>query len=282
MNKDVAVLGKKIYELSALSLDELEKVKWEALVLLTAVYGAATPSGIAGSNKERETRWSAKIKSEGLLSQLDPKWHLRTDDGKPPAVLPALVSAIDNPNRDMNSRLGVLLTVPETDREPLTDLVRSLSADAWARATGDARNKYVDVLRKIDPYWSKKPWLTVLPSKENNDYPPISILIDNPGETHDGGIHDNPEDDTLLEQWSNGIRTWDVDFLRDNPLAQLYTGASGISDDVLSGAGDVLSGAKDAAKSLAKIIAWAPVVLSGVGICVLLAYVGTRGNGGLR
>jgi hypothetical protein len=282
MNKDVAVLGKKIYELSALSLDELEKVKWEALVLLTAVYGAATPSGIAGSNKERETRWSAKIKSEGLLSQLDPKWHLRTDDGKPPAVLPALVSAIDNPNRDMNSRLGVLLTVPESDREPLTDLVRSLSADAWARATGDARNKYVDVLRKIDPYWSKKPWLTVLPSKENNDFPPISILIDNPGDTHDGGIHDNPEDDTLLEQWSNGIRTWDVDFLRDNPLAQLYTGASGITDDVLSGAGDVLSGAKDAAKSLAQIIAWAPVVLSGVGICVVLAYVGTRGNRGAR
>lgn len=282
MNKDVAVLGKKIYELSALSLDELEKVKWEALVLLTAVYGAATPSGIAGSNKERETRWSAKIKSEGLLSQLDPKWHLRTDDGKPPAVLPALVSAIDNPNRDMNSRLGVLLTVPASDREPLTDLVRSLSADAWARATGDARNKYVDVLRKIDPYWSKKPWLTVLPSKENNDFPPISILIDNPGDTHDGGIHDNPEDDTLLEQWSNGIRTWDVDFLRDNPLAQLYTGASGITDDVLSGAGDVLSGAKDAAKSLAQIIAWAPVVLSGVGICVVLAYVGTRGNRGAR
>lgn len=282
MNKDVAVLGKKIYELSALSLDELEKVKWEALVLLTAVYGAATPSGIAGSNKERETRWSAKIKSEGLLSQLDPKWHLRTDDGKPPAVLPALVSAIDNPNRDMNSRLGVLLTVPESDREPLTDLVRSLSADAWARATGDARNKYVDVLRKIDPYWSKKPWLTVLPSKENKDFPPISILIDNPGDTHDGGIHDNPEDDTLLEQWSNGIRTWDVDFLRDNPLAQLYTGASGITDDVLSGAGDVLSGAKDAAKSLAQIIAWAPVVLSGVGICVVLAYVGTRGNRGAR
>lgn len=279
MNKDVAVLGKKIYELSALSLGELEKMKWEALVLLTAVYGAATSAGIAGSNKERETRWSGKIKAEGLLSQLDPKWHLRTDDGKPPAVLPALVSAIDNPNRDMNSRLGVLLAVPESDREPLTDLVRSLSADAWTRAMGDARNKYVDVLRKVDPYWSKKPWLTVLPSKENNGYPPISILIDNPGETHDGGIYDNSEDDTVLEEWSNGIRTWNVDFLRDNSLAQLYTGASGITDDVLSGAGEVLSGAKDAAKTLAQIVRWAPVVLSGVGICVVLAYVGTRGHG---
>lgn len=282
MNKDVAVLGKKIYELSALPFDELEKVKWEALVLLTAVYGAATPAGIAGSNKERESRWGAKIEAEGLLSKLHPKWHLRTDDGKPPAVLPALVSAIDNPNRDMNSRLGVLLTVPESDREPLTDLVRSLSADAWTRATGDARNKYVDVLRRIDPYWMKKPWLTVLPSKENNDYPPISILIDNPGETHDGGIYDNPEDDTVLEEWSNGIRTWNVDFLRDNPLAQLYTGASEVTDEVLSGAGDVLAGAKDAAKTLAQIIRWAPVVLSGVGICVIIAYVGTRGHGGLR
>ena len=119
----------------------------------------------------------------------------------------------------------------------------------------------------------------MLPSNENNGHPPISILIDNPGETHDGGIYDNSEDDTVLEEWSNGIRTWNVDFLRDNSLAQLYTGASGITDDVLSGAGEVLSGAKDAAKTLAQIVRWAPVVLSGVGICVVLAYVGTRGHG---
>lgn len=272
MNKDVAVLGKKIYELSAMPLAELEKVKWEALAILGAVYGAATPAGVAAANKERDTRWGAQMKAEGILSQLHPKWHLRTDDGKPPAVLPALTSAIDNPNRDLNSRLAVLLGIPADQREPLTDLVRALSADAWAGATGDARNKYVDVMREIDVYWPQKPWLTIIPAKANNDFPPISILIDNPGDTHDGGIYDNPDDDTALEKWSQGIRTWNVDFLRDNPLAQLFTGVSDAAEDLGAGA-------RDAAKGVAQIIKWAPYVvvgLTGVGLCVLLALVGTR------
>jgi len=272
VNKDVAVLGKKIYELSTLPLEELEKVRWQALALLGAVYGAATPAGIALANKEREARWGAKIQAEGILSRLHPKWHLRTDDGKPPAAVPALASAIDNPNRDLNSRLAVLLGIPDDQREPLTDLVRALSADAWAAATGDARNKYVDVMRQIDPYWSKKPWLTITPSKFNNDFPPISILIDNPGATHDGGIHDNPDDDTALEKWSQGIRTWNVDFLRDNALAQLFTGVSEAAENVGAGA-------RDAVKGVAQIVRWAPYIfvgLSGVGVLVVLALVGTR------
>ena len=42
-NKDVAVLAKKVYELSVLSVAELDARKWEALLILNAVYSSATP-----------------------------------------------------------------------------------------------------------------------------------------------------------------------------------------------------------------------------------------------
>ena len=91
----------------------------------------------------------------------------------------------------------------------------------------------LDVLRGIDKYWTKNPWLTVLPHEGG---PPIMILIDNQGVINDGSIFDkDPTDDPLLAAaWDNAIRTWDITFLRDNPLAVLFTkvesGASKIVD----------------------------------------------------
>ena len=49
-NKDIAVLAKKVYELSVLSVDALEARKWEALLILNAVYSSATPKGIDQAN----------------------------------------------------------------------------------------------------------------------------------------------------------------------------------------------------------------------------------------
>jgi hypothetical protein len=164
-NKDIAVLAKKIYELSVLSPAELESQKWQALLLLNAVYSAATPEGVAAATADRVARWGAQITAEGVLSALHPKWHLRTDDGKPPVARIALESALTNPHRDLRTRLAALQFIPPEERGPLDDLVRALAADAFSGATGDARTRYLDVMRGLSTTWFKQPWLTVLPRR---------------------------------------------------------------------------------------------------------------------
>jgi hypothetical protein len=271
-NKDIAVLAKKVYELSALPLAELDARKWEALLILNAVYSSATKDGIAKANADKEARWGNKIREEGVLYMLHPKWHLRTDDGKPPSARFALQSALSNPSRDLRSRLAVLLMIPEADRAPLTDLVRALNADAWDGALTDARLEYGDKMRSIDKYWTKNPWLTVLPYEGSS---PISILIENQGVINDGSMYDkDPTDDPVLAAaWDNAIRTWDIDFLRDNPLAVLFTKVESGASQVVDTAGDLADGANQAAKSLAKIMAWAPYVVAGIGTLGLATLV---------
>ena len=276
-NKDIAVLAKKVYELSVLPVAELDARKWEALLILNAVYSAATKDGIDKANADKEARWGDQIREEGILYMLHPKWHLRTDDGKPPAARFALQSALTNPHRDLRSRLAALLLIPESDRGPLTDLVRALNADAWDGALTDARLKYGDVLRGIDKYWTKNPWLTVLPHEGS---PPIMILIDNQGVINDGSIFDkDPTDDPLLAAaWDNAIRTWDITFLRDNPLAVLFTKVESGASRIVDTAGDIADGADQAAKSLAKLLAWAPYVVAGIGTLGLATIVLTAAS----
>lgn len=272
-NKDIAVLAKKVYELSVLPVAEIDARKWEALAILGAVFSSATKDGQVKANADKEARWGDKIREEGILYMLHPKWHLRTDDGKPPSARFALQSALTNPSRDLRSRLGALMLIPEADRPPLTDLVRALNADAWDGALTDARLKYGDVMRSIDKYWTKNPWLTVLPHEGGS--PPISILIENQGVINDGSMFDkDPTDDPLLaSMWDNAIRNWDIDFLRDNPLAVLFTKVESGASKVVETAGDVADGANQAAKSLAKILAWAPYVVAGIGTLGLATLV---------
>jgi len=276
-NKDIAVLAKKVYELSILPVAELDARKWEALLILNAVYSSATKDGIAKANADKEARWGNQIREEGILYMLHPKWHLRTDDGKPPAARFALQSALTNPNRDLRSRLAALLLIPEPDRGPLADLVRALNADAWDGALTDARLRYSDVLRGIDRYWTKNPWLTILPHEGS---PPIMILIDNQGVINDGSIFDKDKaDDPLLAAaWDNAIRTWDIDFLRDNPLAVLFTNVESGASKIVDTAGEVADGTQQAAKSLAKILAWAPYVVAGIGTLGLATLVLTAAS----
>jgi hypothetical protein len=276
-NKDIAVLAKKVYELSVLPVAELDARKWEALLILNAVYSSATKDGIAKANADKEARWGNQIREEGILYMLHPKWHLRTDDGKPPAARFALQSALTNPHRDLRSRLAALMLIPEPDRGPLTDLVRALNADAWDGALTDARLQYSDVLRGIDKHWTKNPWLTVLP---HDGSPPIMILLDNQGVINDGSIFDkDPTDDPILAAaWDNAIRTWDIDFLRDNPLAVLFTKVESGASKIVDTAGEVADGAQQAAKSLAKILAWAPYVVAGIGTLGLATLVLTAAS----
>ena len=270
-NRDVAVLAKKVYELSILSPDALEAHKWEAFILLMAAYASATPEGVAKANADKEARWGDKIRAEGLLSALHPKWHLRTDDGKPPAAHAALVSALTNTNRDLRARLSALQFTAENERATLDDLVRAFVVDALKGAKGDARDEFVDVMRGRSKTWWKEPWLAVLPFDGNQ--PPVSMLIENQGATHDGGFYDDPADDTVLETWRNSIKTWNVDFLRDNPLAVLYLKVDSIATTAVETAGAVATGANEAVKGLATVLKWAPYVAAGVGAIALTGVV---------
>jgi hypothetical protein len=189
-NKDIAVLAKKVYELSVLPVDALDARKWEALLILNAVYSSATPAGIDKANADKVARWGAAIEQEGILSRMHPKWHLRTDDGKPPAARHALESALTNPARDLRARLATLQFIAPADRPPLEDLARALISDAFNGAKGEARDQYLDIARSRGPNWFREPWPLVLPLDGGS--PPVMLLIDNQGATHDGGIYDDP------------------------------------------------------------------------------------------
>lgn len=271
-NKDVAVLAKKVYELTTLSPEALDERKWEALVLLSAVYGSATPEGIAKANADKEARFGKQIQSEGLFASLHPKWHLRTDDGKPPVAQIALASGMTNPHRDLRARLAALMHVPENERPPLDDVVRAFVADAFAGATGNAKSQYLDAVRKRAPDWFKKPWLTVTPYDGN--LPPASILVENQGETHDGGIYDDPADDTIVEQWRNSIRTWDVNFLRDNPAAQLYLAVEKVAAAGAEGVGAVGKGLGSGFTGIASALKNLPIILGGAAATALVVGLG--------
>ena len=234
-NRDVAVLAKKVYELSTLSPEALEARKWEAVVLVIAAFSSATAEGIAKANADKEARWGDKIRAEGMLSALQ--------------------------------------FTAENERAPLEDLVRAFVVDALKGAKGDARDEFVDVMRVRSKTWWKEPWLAVLP--HDGAYPPVSILIENQGATHDGGFYDDPADDTVLETWRNSIKTWNVDFLRDNPLAALYSKVDTIATTAVETAGAVATGANEAVKGLATVLKWAPYVAAGVGVIVLTSVVWT-------
>lgn len=273
INSDVVVFAKKVYELSTLTLAEIEARKWEALLIVNAVYSAATPAGIAKSHADRDARWGDVIRSEGFLAALHPKWHLRTDDGKPPAIKHALESAIDNPNRDLRTRLQTLQFIPPNEREALTDLVRAFIADAFRGAKGFAREEYFNVMRARSATWFRDPWLVVLPFE--GQAPGVSILVDNQGPTHDGSMWDDPDDDTAWEKtkfsWAEAIRTWDGEVLRDNPLAQLYLK----TEATVAG---VVDTASDTAKGLAFVAKWAPYTLGGIAIIGLTTFAVSLGR----
>ena len=258
-NKDIAVLAKKVYELSTISVADLDARKWEALLILNAVYSSSTPDGVAKANADKEARWGNQIRDAGLLSALHPKWHLRTEDGKPPAARFALASALDNPRRDLRTRLAALMLIPAADREPLTDLARALAADAWDGALSEPRLQFGATMRGISKRWTSEPWKTI---ELHEGSAPILILIDGQGVINDGSMWDkDPTDDPLSAKWDHAIQTWDIDFLRDNPLAQLFTTVETAAET----AGELAKGANEAAKGIAKILAWMPYILAGIG-----------------
>lgn len=272
-NEDIAILAQKVYELSTLPLAELDARKVEAFLIVNNIYSSATKEGVAKANADKAARFGAQIEKEGLLAALHPKWHLRTDDGKPPAAKWALESALNNPHRNLLDRLATLLLIPPGDRPQLRDLALALEVEAWGGATADARVQFGTVMGDISKTWTKDPWLTVLP--HGDQPPPVMILINNQGETNDGGIFDeDPSDDPY---WATAIRTWDVDFLRDNPLAQFYLKAEAVAETAAKTAttaadtaAEVAKAANSLALGLAKLVKYAPYAAAVVAATVIV------------
>jgi len=273
MNQDIAVLAKRVVVYSELSAAELEARAWEAMLFVGSIYSSATPAGVLEAKADMDARWGAAMAKEGPLAVFRARWHLRTDDGKPPAVAKALVSALDNPARTLSARLAALSAIPEDERAALTDLVRALSADAFAGATGEAKSRYVDVMRELSPSWFSQPWLTILPREHEG--PPLQILLDDQGVgANDGSVFDKIEADDPL--WVNAVRHWDVDFLRDNPLAIAFQGVSDVADVVVDTGAGVVKGLGDVGRTLATVIKYAPYVLGGLAVASVVTMGAVR------
>lgn len=258
MNTDIYVLATKVIALSKLTPAELDSQAWEAMILIGAIYQSATPAGVLAAKADIEARWGVELKAAGPLALLAPRWHVRADDGKPPAVAKALASALDNPARSLAARLAVVSKIDPKEREPLTELVRVLIADAFRGATGPAKVQFVDTMRALSTTKASQPWHAVLPHGQSG--PPLQILLDNQGAgPNDGSVFDaDPSDDPFFV---NAIRTWDVDWLRDNPLAVAYQGtedAAGAVVDTVAGAG---KSAAQVAGSLLLVVKYGPYVL---------------------
>ncbi len=194
-NEDIAILAKRVYELSVLPVAELDDLKFDAFLIVSTVYTAATPEGVAKANADKAARFGPQIEKEGLLSALHPKWHLRTDDGKPPAARFALESALNNPHgRSLRDRLAALLLIKPEDRPKLRELALALEVEAWDGALTDARLEFSKVMGQISKTWTKDPWLTIVANE--GQIIPVTILIDNQGTINDGSLFDkDPSDD---------------------------------------------------------------------------------------
>ncbi len=279
LNEDIKALAKRAFELSQLPAKQRDAYRWEALAVNGVLVGAATPEGVAKGQAELEARFGPQIRAQGLAAILDPWWLLRRDDERPPVISVFVESALSNPNRPLASVLGSFAAVEPDKRAALTDQVRAFLGRAFAGALADARNRYVDLMRSRPEFkWPRDPWAAVLPYEKNP--PPASILVDGQGEDHDGGIYDNPEDDTALEKikfgWQDAVRTWDPWILKYNPPALFYQGVAGAA----SAGVDV---AKDAAAALQKPIEGAvrfgKMLVTGVAVtsaAALLIYVYNR------
>jgi hypothetical protein len=142
-------------------------------------------------------------------------------------------SAMTNPDRRLASVLRSFAAVEPGERAALTDQVRAFLGRAFAGALGDARMRYVDVMRSRPEFnWPKDPWAAVLPYVQND--PPAQILVDNQNKDHDGGMFDDPTDDTPLEKLKfearDALWTWGPALLQYNPPALLYQGVAGAAE----------------------------------------------------
>ena len=272
INEDIRALAKRAFELAELPVSDRAANTLEALSVNGQIVGAATPAGIERAKAETEARWGAAIRKVGLSAIVDPWWYLRSDDGKPPVIAGLIESAMTNPDRPLASVLRSFATVEPDKRAVLTDQVRAFLGRAFEGALADARLRYVDVMRSRPEFkWPHDPWAAVLPYPQND--PPAQILVDNQGQTHDGGMFDDPSDDTTWEKVKFGAKeaawAWGPALLKYNPPALFYQGAAVAAGEAADAVKKPLA---EAAKFTKYLITGAAVT----GAAALLIYVYNR------
>ncbi len=277
INEDIRALAKRAFELAALPVSDRSAHTLEALSVNGQIVGAATPAGIEQAKAETEARWGVQIRKVGLAALVDPWWYLRSDDGKPPVIAGLIESAMTNPDRPLASVLRSFAAVEPDKRAVLADQVRAFLGRAFAGALGNARMRYVDVMRSRPEFnWPRDPWAAVLPYPQND--PPAQILVDNQGKAHDGGMFDDASDDTPWEKLKFGAKeaawAWGPALLKYNPPALFYQGAA-------AGAGEAAEAVKapliEAARFTKYLITGAAVT----GAAALLIYVYNRSKPGV-
>lgn len=267
MNEDVKVMAKSAMVLSDLPVSEQAARTWEAVQVTGSILSAAPDPAIEAFQAELKQRWApeiaameAKLWQEGPSALAGMPWlYLRKSDGKPPAIASLLEAALTNKNRNPRDVLLSLQNVPPASREAVSDQVRAFLGEAFGKATGLARDQYITLMRSKPSFnWPKDPWAAVLPipggSVVYNVDAPVELLLENVGETNDGGIYDSdPTDDPF---WVDLIRNWDGEILNTNPAAIFFKSTVG----AVEGLGGGLS-------RLAAVLQYLPVVLvSAVGV----------------
>ena len=279
---EVAALAKLAAAYSTMTPEAFDKRNWEALFLVNAALNGATEEGRAATKAELYQRWQKEWEREGsgFLGPAQAKWYYRTSDGKPPVIRLALDSALRNPDRTLRARLQLLQSIPPERRADFTEALRVLYGDIAAGA-GAANHAIAPKMRAInrelygDENWFDRPWLTILPYK--GEPAPIEILM-----AHQVGLkadqEPTPEELALRERqgpWLRAIASWDLTFLRDNPLSQFYvnvTGAAAGVAGVAAGAAGAAASATKAAATTTKVVAavldtapiWAPIAVVGL------------------
>jgi len=272
IHEDIKALAKQAYELAQLPEPERAARKWEAVAVCGQIVSAATPAGLTAAQTALEARWGAQIRAQGLAALIDPWWYLRADDGQPPVIAGLIESAMTNPNRPLASVLRSFAAVEPDKREAITEQVRAFLGRAFAGALGEARLRYVDVMRSRPEFnWPRDPWAAVLPYVQND--PPAQILVDHQGEDHDGGMFDDPDDDTAWEKLKFGVQeaawAWGPMLLQYNPPALFYQGVAGAAE----------AGAEAVRKPLAEAARFGKYLITGAavtGAAAVLLFVYNR------
>jgi hypothetical protein len=278
IHEDIKALAKQAYELAQLPEPERAARKWDAVAVCGQIVGAATPAGLTAAQAALEARWGSQIRAQGLAALVDPWWYLRADDGQPPVIAGLIESAMTNPNRPLGSVLRSFAAVEPDKREALTDQVRAFLGRAFAGALGEARLRYVDVMRSRPEFnWPRDPWAAVLPYVQND--PPAQILVDSQGEDHDGGMFDDPDDDTVWEKMKFGVKeaawAWGPALLQYNPPALFYQGVAGAAE----------AGAEAVRKPLEEVARFGKYLITGAavtGAAALLLFVHHRSKAPMR
>jgi hypothetical protein len=177
-NKDIAVLAKKVYELSVLPVRSSTPASGRRCSSSTRSTARRPPRASTRPTPTRSARWGAAIRRRAFSPACTPSGTCAptTASRRPPATPSSRPS--QTRARDLRARLATLQFIAPADRPPLEDLARALISDAFNGAKGEAREQYLDAARSRGPTGFASPGRSC--SREGGP-PPVMILIDNQG-----------------------------------------------------------------------------------------------------